>query len=150
LFIHNLSFCGLLGIAGTTTQYSRGLQVCEGRAARMESQEPTEQSSGPTIELGDLTTGPDAEINRLRSSMLTLLGEMSEIRRQHAVLLSDHQKLTGELREIKLVLAKVHAKELSTIEWQRTWTEWLRKLSDFFQSDHGRSRAAGNNTRRRR
>jgi hypothetical protein len=102
--------------------------TCEG-----EAQETTELSSGPVIELHDLTTGPEAEINRLKSNMLTLLEEMNQIRRQHAGLLADHQKLTGELREIKLVLAKVHAKELSSIERQKAWREWLSKFSDFFQ-----------------
>ena len=68
-----------------------------------------------TIELGDLTSGPEAEINRLKSSMITMSEEIGQIRSENVRLASDYQKLTTELREIKLVLARVHAKELRAI-----------------------------------
>ena len=89
----------------------------------------------PVIELGDLTMGAEAEVSRLKSSMIALSGEISQIRGEHVGLASDYQKLTGELREIKLVLAQVHAKELRGIEWRSSWMESLRRLRERFQKD---------------
>ncbi len=101
---------------------------------QVEADEDTRaEASGPAIELGDLTTGPEAEVSRLKSSMITLLAEMSQIRNEHVGLASDYQKLTGELRDIKLVLAKVHAKELRGIERRSSWMESLRRLRETFQ-----------------
>ena len=51
-----------------------------------------------TIELGDLTSGPEAEINRLKSSMITMSAEIGQIRSENVRLASDYQKLTTELR----------------------------------------------------
>jgi hypothetical protein len=105
-----------------------------------ESDQPLEASaenpvipSGPVIELGDLTTGPEAEVGRLRSSMIAICTEMNQIRGEHAGLASDYQKLTGELRDIKLVLAKVHAKELGAIERYNSWMQSLNRLRELFQ-----------------
>ncbi|MGH7887348.1 MAG: hypothetical protein ACREPG_05750 [Candidatus Binatia bacterium] len=104
------------------------------------------ESSRPVIELGDLSTGPEAEVSRLKSSMIALSGEISQIRGEHVGLASDYQKLTGELREIKLVLAKVHAKELRAIEWRSSWMESLRRLREMFQKgpNHRKSQGARN------
>ena len=106
---------------------------------------PTD-SSRPVIELGDLTTGAEAEVNRLKTNMIALSGEISQIRVEHVGLASDYQKLTGELREIKLVLAKVHAKELRGIEWRSSWMESLRLLRELFQKgpNHRKSQGAKN------
>jgi hypothetical protein len=90
--------------------------------------------SGPVIELGDLSTGPEAEVDRLKSSMSTLYEEMNQIRGQHAGLASDYQKLTGELRDIKLILAKAHAKELSAIEGRNCWVQSLNRLREIFRT----------------
>ena len=73
-------------------------------------EETPHDSSRPVIELADLTTGPEAEVNRLKASMITLSAEIGQIRNVHVQLASDYQTLTSELREIKLVLAKVQAK----------------------------------------
>ena len=102
-------------------------------------------SALPAIELGDLTSGPEAEINRLKSSMVTLSAEIGQIRSENVRLASDYQKLTTELREIKLVLAKVHAKELRAIERRSSWSRSLKMLQGMFQNrpnsrKNGRSR----------
>jgi small-conductance mechanosensitive channel len=73
------------------------------------------------IELGDLISGPDEELDRLRSTMNTMSAAIDQIRNDNVRLASDCQKLTTELREIKLVLAKVHAKELRAVEQRQSW-----------------------------
>jgi hypothetical protein len=102
-------------------------------------EETLPDSLHPVIELADLTTGPEAEINRLKSTMITQSEEISQIRGEHVGLALDYQKLTGELRDIKLVLAKVHAKELRTIERRRSWMESLRRLREMFQKGRDQS-----------
>ena len=96
-------------------------------------QDAPAESTRPAIELGDLTTGADAEVSRLKSSMIALSSEIGQIRGEHVGLASDYQKLTGELREIKLVLAKVRAKELRAIERRSSWMESLRLVREMFQ-----------------
>jgi hypothetical protein len=73
------------------------------------------------IELGDLSSGTEAELDRLRSTVSTMSAAIDQIRNEHVRLASDCQKLTTELREIKLVLAKVHAKELRAVERRQSW-----------------------------
>ncbi len=90
-------------------------------------------SSGPVIELADLSAGADADVNRLQANLNALSGEISQIRNQHVGLAADYQKLTEELRDTKLVLAKVHAKELRGIEKRASWRESLRRLRQMFQ-----------------
>lgn len=103
-------------------------------------------SSRPVIELGDLTTDADSEVHRLKSSMLALSGEISQIRSEHVGLASDYQKLTAELRDIKLVLAKVHAKELRAVESRGSWMEPIKRLGEMFQNkpNHRKSQGARN------
>ena len=110
------------------------------------AEETPADSSRPVIELGDLTTGADSEVHRLKSSMLALSGEFSQIRSEHVGLASDYQKLTGELRNIKLVLAKVHVKELRAIERRNSWMESLRLLREMFQKgpNHRKNQRARN------
>jgi hypothetical protein len=103
--------------------------------------------SRPVIVLGDLTTGAEAEVSRLKSSMIALSAEFSQIRGEQAVLASDYQKLTGELREIKLVLAKVHAKELRAIESRSSWMESLRLLREVFQKNRNQGTSQGAKSR---
>jgi regulator of replication initiation timing len=91
--------------------------------------------SGPVIELGDLTTGPEADVNQLKSDLGTLREEMKQIRGQHAGLASEYQKLNQELRDIKLVLAKAHAKELAAIEGRSSWAQSVNRLREVFQVD---------------
>lgn len=104
-------------------------------------------SSRPVIALGDLTTGAEAEVSRLKSSMIALSAEFSQIRGEQAILASDCQKLTGELREIKLVLAKVHAKELRAIESRSSWLESLRLLGEVFQKNPNQGKSQGAKSR---
>jgi len=101
---------------------------------QVEDDEKTKaESSGPVIELADLSTGAEADVGRLKSSLIALSGEIGQIRSEHVGLAADYQKLTGELRDIKLVLAKVHAKELRGIERRGSWMESLRRLREMFQ-----------------
>jgi hypothetical protein len=115
--------------------------------SEVETEEKTSvELSRPVIELGDLTTGAEAEVSRLKSTMIALSGEISQIRGEHVGLASDYQKLTGELRDIKLVLAKVHAKELRAIERRSSWMESLRPLREMFQKNpnQGKNQRAKN------
>jgi hypothetical protein len=77
--------------------------------------------------------------------VITQSEEISQLRGEHVGLASDYQKLTGELRDIKLVLAKVHAKELRAIERRSSWMESLRRLREMFQ----KGRKHSNNQRAR-
>ena len=88
--------------------------------------------SGPAIELADLSMGVEADVGRLRSSLTALAGDISQIRSEHVGLAADYLKLTDELRDIKLVLAKVHAKELHGIEQRASWMDSLRRLGQWF------------------
>jgi len=109
--------------------------------SEVETAEETPADSSPAvIELGDLTTGAEAEVNRVKSNMLALSAEISRIRSEHVGLASDYQKLTGELRDIKLVLAKVHVKELRTIERRNSWMESLRQLRELFQKNPNKAK----------
>lgn len=95
--------------------------------------EPAENSSAeatrPVIELGDLTSGPEAELGRLKATL-------DQIRRENVRLTADNHKLTSELREAKLVLAKVHAKELQAIERRGSWMGSFNLTQDMFGKDH--------------
>src|SRR5262245_2249239 len=98
------------------------------------NEEAGPQSLGPVIELGDLTTGPEAEVSRLKSNMTMMLAEVNRIRSEHASLAADYQGLTLEFRDIKLVLAKVHAKELRAIERPGRWSQFTERLRAMFRS----------------
>lgn len=95
--------------------------------------EPAENSlaeaTRPVIELGDLTSGPEAELGRLKATL-------DQIRRENVRLTADNHKLTSELREAKLVLAKIHAKELQAIERRGSWMGSLNLTQDMFGKDH--------------
>ena len=64
------------------------------------------------IQLDDRTVGPEVEINRLKSKLITVLEEISQLRKEHVKLVSDQQKLKSELTELKLALAAIEANEL--------------------------------------
>jgi len=120
----------------TINHQKADMPVNSGRQSDSEveaAEETPADSSRPVIELGDLTTGAEAEVNRVKSNMIALSAEISRIRSEHVGLASDYQRLTGELRDIKLVLAKVHVKELRTIERRNSWMESLRQLREIFQ-----------------
>ena len=98
-----------VGPMPTINHQNADLPVNSGRQTDSEveaAEETPADSSRPVIELGDLTTGAEAEVNRVKSSMIALSAEISRIRSEHVGLASDYQKLTGELRDIKLVLAR--------------------------------------------
>jgi chromosome segregation ATPase len=84
------------------------------------SQSTTEKSSAqlasaPTvIELGDLTSGPEAEINRLKAQIVDLNKELSGLR-------GENQGLKAELREIKIQLSKVQLSEWRGLENVDSW-----------------------------
>jgi len=125
------------------------LQGISGRQTDSEvetAEETSDDSSRPVIELGDLSTGAEAEVNRIKSNMIALSGEISQIRREHVRLAANYQELTGELRDIKLVLAKVHAKELRAIVRASSWMESLRLLREMFQKGpkHRKNQPTGN------
>ena len=52
------------------------------------------------------------EINRLKSKLITVLEEISQLRKEHVKLVSDQQKLKSDLTELKLALAAIEANEL--------------------------------------
>jgi len=133
----------------TINDQKADLQDNSGRQTDSEvetAEETPADSSRPVIELGDLTTGAEAEVNRVKSNMIALSAEISRIRSEHVGLASDYQKLTGELRDIKLVLAKVHVKELRAIERRNSWMESLRLLREMFQKgpNHRKNQRARN------
>ncbi len=64
------------------------------------------------IQLDDRTVGPEVEINRLKSKLIIVLEEISQLRKEHVKLVSDQQKLKSELTELKLALAAIEANEL--------------------------------------
>ena len=64
------------------------------------------------IQLDDRTVGPEVEINRLKSKLIIVLDEISQLRKEHVKLVSDQQKLKSELTELKLALAAIEANEL--------------------------------------
>ena len=64
------------------------------------------------IQLDDRTVGPEVEINRLKSTLIIVLEEISQLRKEHVKLVSDQQKLKSELTELKLALATIEANEL--------------------------------------
>jgi len=71
--------------------------------------------------------------------MITQSEEISQMRGEPVGLALDYQKLTSELRDIKLVLATVHAKELRAIEQRSSWMESLRRLREMFQKGRKQS-----------
>ncbi len=90
----------------------------------------------PVIELADLTSGAEAEAARLKSAMASMSATIEQMRSENVRLTTDNQKLTAELREIKLVLAKVHAKELRTIERGGSWIGSLNLPQGVFGKNH--------------
>jgi len=70
-------------------------------------------STRRVIQLDDRTVGPQVEIHRFESKLITALEEISQLRKQHAKLVFDQQKLKSEFTEIKLALAAIEAKPSS-------------------------------------
>lgn len=102
------------------------------RRAQDDAAESVENAPGDSnrlfIELDDRTVGPEAEINRLKSKLLTVSEEISQLRHENVKLESEHQNLKAEFREFKLVLAKLEIKELRAVERVSSWMRSLRML----------------------
>jgi hypothetical protein len=88
----------------------------------VDSTEPTP----PIIELEDRSVGPEAEINRLKSKLITVTEEISQLRNENLKFAMDHEKLKSDFRELKLVLARFEVKELRAVE---RVTSWMRSLN---------------------
>ena len=82
------------------------------------------------IELDDRSVGPEAEINRLKSKVITVMEEISQLRNQNLKLAMDHDKLKTEFRELKLVLAKLEVKELRAMERVNSWMRSFKMLQE--------------------
>ncbi|HUR70591.1 MAG TPA: hypothetical protein VMZ02_01310 [Candidatus Limnocylindrales bacterium] len=74
------------------------------------------------IVLHDLTTGPEAEANRLKTRVSELTAENGNLR-------NENQSLRAELREIKLVLSKVQIDELRKFEKVNSWLRSFKKMT---------------------
>lgn len=100
------------------------------RRAQDDAAESVENAPGDSnrlfIELDDRTVGPGAEINRLKSKLLTVSEEISQLRHENVKLESEYQNLKAEFREFKLVLAKLEIKELRAVERVSSWMRSLR------------------------
>lgn len=84
------------------------------------AQSPVEPAAGPNvIMLHDLTTGPEADIGRLKTRLSELTVEIGTLR-------NENQSLKAELREIKLVLSKVQLEELRGFEKVNSWLRSLK------------------------
>ena len=87
-----------------------------GRQQQQDASEPAAMARGDSlrgvIQLHDRTVGPEVEINRLKSKLIIVLEEISQLRKEHVKLVSDQQKLKSELTELKLALAAIEANEL--------------------------------------
>jgi chromosome segregation ATPase len=88
------------------------------------------------IELADLTTGPESDVNRLKSGIAALAADMRQIRGEQASLASNYETLSSELRDIKLVLAKVHANELRVSERSNSWFQPLPWVHAIFRKNN--------------
>lgn len=73
------------------------------------------------IVLHDLTSGPEAELSRLKSRLVELTAEIVSLRREN-------QKLNTEMREMKLVLSKVQLSELRGLEKINFWLRSLKMV----------------------
>lgn len=95
-----------------------------------------ENQTGSVIELADLTTGPESDVNRLKSGIAALAADMRQIRGEQASLASNYETLSSELRDIKLVLAKVHANELRVSERSNSWFQPLPWVHAIFRKNN--------------
>ena len=81
--------------------------------------QPDSAAGQSVIVLHDLTTGPEADIRRLKTRLSELTVEIGALR-------NENQTLKGELREIKLVLSKVQLNELRGFEKVNSWLRSLK------------------------
>ena len=86
------------------------LHAQEEPAAKSDVDSSTEPNP-PIIELDDRSVGPEAEINRLKSKLITVTEEISQLRNENLKFALDHDKLKSEFRELKLVLARFEVRE---------------------------------------
>lgn len=100
--------------------YKAKHEEANSRPPNTELQPESAEGQG-VIVLHDLTTGPDAEISRLKNRVSELTREIGSLRNQN-------QGLTAELREIKLVLSKVQLDELRGFEKVNSWLRSLKMV----------------------
>ena len=101
------------------------LHVQEDPTAKADVDSSTEPNP-PIIELDDRSVGPEAEINRLKSKLIIVTEEISQLRNENLKFAMDHEKLKSDFRELKLVLARFEVKELRAVE---RVTSWMRSLN---------------------
>lgn len=96
----------------------------------------------PIIELDDRTVGPEAEINRLKAKMITVMEEIRQLRNDNVKLATDHDKLKSEFRELKLVLARLEVKELRAVERVNSWMRSFKMLQEMVGKNNGNQKKA--------
>ena len=82
--------------------------------------QPVPAAGQNVIVLHDLTSGPEAEVGRLKSRMVELNAEIGSLR-------NENQSLKAEMRELKLVLSKVQLSELRGLEKVNSWLRSLKR-----------------------
>lgn len=101
----------------------------QSRGSTAQQSEPKAKATGAAtmavISLGDLTTGPEAEINRLKAQLAGLTAELGKLRGENQKLLVEKQSLNAELLEMRRLLSSVQVKEL---QGQERGNSWLRSL----------------------
>jgi hypothetical protein len=111
----------LQAAAGESTAMSNQKAKHEDAASRSSATEsqPDSAAGQGVIVLHDLTTGPEADIGRLKTRLSELTVEIGNLR-------NENQSLKAELREIKLVLSKVQLNELRGFEKVNSWLRSLK------------------------
>ena len=82
--------------------------------------EPVPTAGQTVIVLHDLTSGPEAEIGRLRTRVMELTDEIGSLRKEN-------QGIKAEMREIKTVLSKLHLNELRGLDKVNSWLRALKR-----------------------
>lgn len=80
------------------------------------------------IELHDLRTGPEVEVQRLEVRVVGLTEEITQLRNENQKLKAANQKLDADLREIRLLLSQVQIKELRELEKVNSWVRSLKMV----------------------
>ena len=85
--------------------------------------QPVPAAGQNVIVLHDLTSGPEAEVGRLKSRMVAESGGIGSLR-------NENQSLKAEMREMKLVLSKVQLSELRGLDKVNSWLRSLKRMFD--------------------
>jgi hypothetical protein len=94
----------------------------------------------PIIELDDRSVGSEAEINRLKSKLITVMEEINQLRNENLKFSMDHEKLKSEFRELKLVLARFEVRELRAVERVNSWMRSFNLLREMVGSSNDRKK----------